>query len=213
MVVRSPPLQMGEQVWGLLRSGPGPSRERCHPVADGQWSPLDESGVESSRETQSLQGGFEICLCPQAHHRRDTRQFAPSVAFLHLTVDQPRCYLPLAHLPPSASYVEPLSKMGRESIKGEIETITGEERDAARCQGLSQEVHNQVCRMLCAGTQLDHRKKRACRGRWPATATARVGSCAVWCAVHPAGGAGARDGRRSARARTERASPHATARW
>jgi hypothetical protein len=49
--------------------------------------------------------------------------------------------------------------MGRESIKVEIETITGEERDAARCQGLSQEVNNQVCRMLCTGTQLEHRKK------------------------------------------------------
>jgi len=193
-----------------LGSGPCTSCERCHPVADGQIHALDESGVESSRETQSLQGGFEICLCPQAHHRRDTRQFAPSVAFLHLTVDQPRCYLPLAHLPPSASYVEPLSKMGRESIKGEIETITGEERDAARCQGLSQEVHNQVCRMLCAGTQLDHRKKRACRGRWPARAP--VWNCAAWCAVRPAEDAGARGCERSARVTSERASPRATER-
>ena len=159
MIMRAPPLQMGEQLWRLLRRRPRATSQRGYSMADGQIHPLDESGVESSRETQSLQGGFEICLCPQAHHRRDTRQFAPSVAFLHLTVDQPRCYLPLAHVATSANHLEPLSKVSRERIKVAIEAITGEERDAARCQGLSQEVNNQVCHMLRAGTQLEHRKK------------------------------------------------------
>src|SRR6266516_4695617 len=50
MIIRAPPLQMGEQVWGLLRSGPGPSRERCHAVTDRQIQPLNESRVESARE-------------------------------------------------------------------------------------------------------------------------------------------------------------------
>jgi hypothetical protein len=50
MIVRAPPLQMGQEVWGLLSSGPGPSRERCHAVTDRQIQPFNECGVESSRE-------------------------------------------------------------------------------------------------------------------------------------------------------------------
>jgi hypothetical protein len=57
-------------------------------MADGQWSPLDESRVQSSRETQSLQGASESCLGPKAHHGRDAHQLTSPVAFLHLTVDQ-----------------------------------------------------------------------------------------------------------------------------
>jgi hypothetical protein len=48
-------------------------------------------------------------------------------------------------------------------------------------------------------------KKRACRGRWPARATPRVWRSGAWCAVRPAGGAGAEDGGRSARAGFARA--------
>jgi hypothetical protein len=50
----------------------------------------------------------------------DARQLAPPVAFFHLTVDQPRCYLPLAHVAPSANHLEPLSKMGRECVKVQV---------------------------------------------------------------------------------------------
>jgi hypothetical protein len=54
MVVRAPPLQMSQQVWGLLKSGPGPSCESCHAMADGEIHALNESGVESSREVEVL---------------------------------------------------------------------------------------------------------------------------------------------------------------
>jgi hypothetical protein len=63
-------------------------------MSDGQWSPLNKSCIESSREASSLEGGFESGLCSKVHHVRDPYQLAPPVAFLHLTVDQPRCYLP-----------------------------------------------------------------------------------------------------------------------
>jgi len=88
MIVRAPPLQMGEQVWGLLRRGPGTTSQRGYSMADGQIHPFDKGGVEPSREAQSLQGDLESVLCSQAHHVRDLYQFAPSVAFLHLAVDQ-----------------------------------------------------------------------------------------------------------------------------
>ena len=59
-------------------------------------------------------------LCSKAHHVRDPYQLAPPVAFLHLAVDQPRCYLPLLHFPPSLSHLEPLTKMGCQSIEVHI---------------------------------------------------------------------------------------------
>jgi hypothetical protein len=50
MVVRSPPLQMGQQLGSLLRSGPGPSCQSRHAMAHGQIHPLDKRRVQSSRE-------------------------------------------------------------------------------------------------------------------------------------------------------------------
>jgi hypothetical protein len=56
VIIGAPPFQMGEQLWGLLSRGPGTSRQRGYSMADGQIHPLDESRVQSSRETQFLQG-------------------------------------------------------------------------------------------------------------------------------------------------------------
>jgi len=50
VIVGAPPLQMGQQLWGLLSSGPGPASKSCHSMADGQIDSLNESRVESSRE-------------------------------------------------------------------------------------------------------------------------------------------------------------------
>jgi hypothetical protein len=50
MVVGAPPLEVGEQKWGLLGRGPGATSKRCYGMADGQVDSLDESCVESSRE-------------------------------------------------------------------------------------------------------------------------------------------------------------------
>ncbi len=100
VIVRAPPLQMGQQLWSLLGRGPGPSCERCHAMTDRQIHPFDTSGVQPSGETHSLQGACEICLCPEPHHRRDAHQLAPKVSFFHLAVDQTRCYLPSQGLRP-----------------------------------------------------------------------------------------------------------------
>ena len=135
VIIGAPPLQMSQQLWELLRSGPGPSRERCHPVSDGQIHPLDESRVQSSRETQYLQGGFESGLCPEPHHVRHAHQLAPPVAFLHLTVDQAFRHLPLTSMAPSPTHLAPVPKMDRERIEVQIEAVTGEKRETERRPG------------------------------------------------------------------------------
>ena len=46
MIIGSPPLQMGEQGWGLLCRRPGAACKRCHPMTDRQIHPLDERRVQ-----------------------------------------------------------------------------------------------------------------------------------------------------------------------
>jgi hypothetical protein len=161
--VGTPPLQVGQQVWGLLRRGPRAACESCHAMPDGHIHPLDEGGVESSRKTQSLQGDFEICFCPQAHHLRDSRQLATPVAFLHLTGDQLSCHLPPAYDLPSATHLKPVSKMGGQRREIGVSTITGEERETAGSQALSQRVDEQMGHVLCWRTELKHGKNLGAR--------------------------------------------------
>jgi hypothetical protein len=73
---------------------------------------------------------------------RDPQQLTAPVAFLHLAIGQARCHLPLAHVPPSATHLEPVSKMGREGVEIGIEAIAGEEGQATRGQDLSQGMDN-----------------------------------------------------------------------
>src|SRR5215469_224931 len=96
-------------------------------MADGQIHPLDKSGVEPTREAQSLQGDCESILCSQAHDVADPNQLAPPVALFHLTVDQACRHLPLTHVPASTTHLEPVSKMSRQRIVVEVKPITGEE--------------------------------------------------------------------------------------
>ncbi len=117
MIVCSPPFQVGQELWGGLRRGPGATRQRRYSMTDGQIDPLDTSGIQPSREAHRLQGTGEIFRCPQPHHVCDPQQLAPTVAFLHLAVDQAGLHLPLTYFPPSTTSCEPLSKMGREGIK------------------------------------------------------------------------------------------------
>ena len=90
---------------------------------------------------------------------RDLYELAPSVALLDLPVDQTHRHLPPEDFPPSATHYAPVSKVGRERIKVEIEPVTGKERETARGQALSERVDEQMRHMLCAGTELKHRKK------------------------------------------------------
>jgi hypothetical protein len=54
MIIRSPPLQMGEQVWRLLSCCPGSTSQCGYAVADGQIQPLNKGGVQPSRVASSL---------------------------------------------------------------------------------------------------------------------------------------------------------------
>ena len=49
-------------------------------------------------------------LCPEPHDVRDSHQLAPAVDFLHLTIDQIRCYLPPVGFAPTTPH---LSKVVR----------------------------------------------------------------------------------------------------
>jgi hypothetical protein len=87
MIVGAPPLQMGQELWSLLRRSPGATSKGCHSMADCQIHALDKSGIQPSGEAQSLQGNLESGLCSQTHHMGDPYQLAPPVAFFHLAVD------------------------------------------------------------------------------------------------------------------------------
>ena len=50
MIVRSPPLQIGQQMWRLLRRSPGPASERCYAMTDGQIHALNKSRIQPSRK-------------------------------------------------------------------------------------------------------------------------------------------------------------------
>jgi hypothetical protein len=50
VIIGPPPLQMGHQVWRLLRRGPGPASQGRDTMADGQIDSLNESRIQSSRE-------------------------------------------------------------------------------------------------------------------------------------------------------------------
>ncbi len=163
MIIGSRPLQVGQQLWGLLGGSPGATRQCCHPVTDGQIDPLDESGIQPSREAQFLQGDCESSLYPQTHYVRDSHQLAPPVAFFQLAIDQARRYLPLAYMPPSLNHLKPVSKMGREGIEVQIEAITGEERQTARGQDLSQGVDDRMRCVLRAWAQMEHGQKLCAR--------------------------------------------------
>jgi len=66
---------------------------------------------------------------------RDPYQLTSSVAFLHLTVDQTCLHLPLAQVVSSSTQREPLTKVSREGIEVEIESVTRKEREAERRPG------------------------------------------------------------------------------
>jgi hypothetical protein len=131
----SPPLQIGQQLWGLLSRRPAAARERGYPMADGQIHPLNQSRVQPPREAQSLEGDAEICLCAEPHQVRDVHQLAPPLAFFHLAGDQARRHLPLVHGVPWATHLEPLTEVSREGREGEVEPVTGKERQTERRPG------------------------------------------------------------------------------
>jgi len=52
---------------------------------------------------------------PRRQTVRDPNQLAPAIAFFHLAVDQAGRHLPLAHVAPATTLMEPLAKVSREA--------------------------------------------------------------------------------------------------
>jgi hypothetical protein len=48
MIIRSPPLQVCQKLWRLLRSGPGATSQGGYALADRQIDSLNERRVESA---------------------------------------------------------------------------------------------------------------------------------------------------------------------
>ena len=155
MVVRSPPFQVGQQVCGLLSSGPGTASQRCHAMAHGQIHPFNERRVQPPRETQSLQDSFESVLCSQSHHLGDPNELAPPVTFLDLAVDQAWFHQASAHVASLTTKCKPLAKVGGEGIEVQVQAITGEKRDAVRGQDLSQRVDEPMSHGLAARADVE----------------------------------------------------------
>jgi len=88
---------------------------------------------------------------------------ASSVEFLHLAIDQAFRHLPLASLPSLAIRLEPVSKLGGESIEIQIEAIADEDRQAAKGQDLWERVDELMCHVLGTGTELKHRQNLGTR--------------------------------------------------
>jgi hypothetical protein len=114
MRVRSPPLQMGQQLCRQLRRSPGTARQRCYAMTNGQMHALTNSRVQPPSKASSLQRDPESLLCSQAHHAPDPHQLAPLVTFLRLTVDQTRRYRPSKGFAPTSHHFSPLTKVSRE---------------------------------------------------------------------------------------------------
>jgi len=54
VIIRSPPLQMGQKLWGLLRRRPGATCQRGYPMSDRQIHPFNKSSVQAPRKAQFL---------------------------------------------------------------------------------------------------------------------------------------------------------------
>jgi hypothetical protein len=54
VIIGSPPLEMGQKLWSLLRSGPGATCQSRYSVTDRQIHPFNKSRVEPSRMAQTL---------------------------------------------------------------------------------------------------------------------------------------------------------------
>ena len=46
MILGAPPLEVGQQLWGLLCRGPRAACGCCDSMSDGQIHPLDECGIQ-----------------------------------------------------------------------------------------------------------------------------------------------------------------------
>ena len=88
----------------------------------------------------------------------DLYQLALAVAFIHLAVDQAWLHLPSEPVVSSTTRGKPLAKVGGESIKVAIESITGKQWDATRRQPLLESMDEPMGHGLGAGAELKCRK-------------------------------------------------------
>jgi hypothetical protein len=69
MRVGTPPLQVCQQVWGLLRRRPGAACQRGSAMANREIDPFNTGSVEPSREAQSLEDDSESVQCSKPPDR------------------------------------------------------------------------------------------------------------------------------------------------
>ena len=67
MIVSSPPLDMQEQMFGVLSQGPGLAHQRSDTPADGQIDTLNESGLNERSKAMLLQECIEIFAFARQH--------------------------------------------------------------------------------------------------------------------------------------------------
>ena len=142
VLVPTPPFQVQQEVRRLLHGRPSAPNECRHALAQRHIHALDKGSIQLGAQTQPAQGAAERLACPTTHQMRDPHQTPPLIAFLHLPVDQPGCEMPLAR--PSPDTLDPLPKMGRQSIEVQIQAVAGEDREAVRGQPLMQLVDHRM---------------------------------------------------------------------
>ena len=69
MIVRAPPFDMQEQMFGVLSQRPGLAHQGSNTSADGQIDPLNESGLNEGRRVILLQKRIEIFAFAPEHPR------------------------------------------------------------------------------------------------------------------------------------------------
>jgi len=101
---------------------------------------LDESRVDLSGKTKSLQAAFEHGKFPAEHIAFDFHQFTMTVDLLHLGIQQLGCHLP--DLLASAIQQRPTPKVGLECIEVQLEAIGREDRGAGEFHAAMQAMHH-----------------------------------------------------------------------
>jgi len=115
---------------------------------------LDKGGVQLSAQAQPSECRVERRARRAAQHVRDPHQPSPSIAFLDLTIDQLRRYLPPPR--PSSDPCHPLPEMGRQGLEIEVQSVAREHGEAAARQPPMQLVNHRMGGGLGSRAQVQH---------------------------------------------------------
>ena len=159
VIVRPPPFEMHQELWRELRCRPTAADQSGNTLSQGQVHAFDKRRIQPPAQAQLDEGGSQLPLCPTAHPMGYAHQSITPIDLLDLTIDQPCCHLPVACL--SSLALHPLSKMGCECIKVEIQPIAGEDGEAGGSELLAQCVDKGMSSVLSSGSELEYRDELA----------------------------------------------------